>query len=196
MEIQSNVFLPKYLFTAYLKPLVYSIGFFVIGFVMLQRGWYTWEYVLVLVLIGFNAFQETKSIIKEIEFDESEMIICYVLWMEKSVDYHAVRNIDPNISISFEGAFISLKGMMNGIDLQKRIAEILREKKIREINIEEEIKKKSKAGKKIYGYAFAFTFFVGVVASSIVTADLATWALLLFLLFAFTVIILALFVKP
>jgi hypothetical protein len=149
-----------------------------------------------LALVGFNTFQETKSIIKEIEFGESEMIVRYILWREKSVDYHAVRNIDPYISIRFEGAFISLKGMMNGLDLQKRIAEILRKKKIREINIEKEIEKKSKVGKKIFGYAFAFTFFVGVVASSIIRADLVVWVVLLFFLFVFTVIILSFFIKP
>jgi hypothetical protein len=146
--------------------------------------------------MGLNAIQEVKQLVKEIEFGESEIIIRYVFWAEKAIEYHTVKNIDANISISFDNAFLSLKGMTNGMDLQKRVAEILRKKKIREINIEKEIEKKSKAGKKIFGYAFIFTFFVGIVASSIVRADLATWALLLFLLFAFTVAILSVFIKP
>jgi hypothetical protein len=195
VEIQSNVFTPKYLFTVYLKPLVYGVGFFFLSFVVIQRGWYGWDYALILALFGFPAFQEAGKLIKEIEFGENEMIVRYFLWREKSVDYHNIKNVDVNISIGFSNAVISLKEMTNRMELQKRLADILRKKKIREINIEKEIEKKSKAGKKIFSYAFAFTVVIGVVASSIVNADLATWALMLVLLFAISVIILSVFIK-
>ncbi len=195
MEIQSNVFMPKYLFTVYLKPLVYDVGFLFLAFVVIQREWYSWEYALILALFGINAFQVSKNLIKEIEFGESEMIIRYFVWTENAIDYQSFRSIDVNLSIAFSNAVISLKEMTNGMELQKRLADILGKKKIREISIEKEIEKKSKAAKKIFGYAFAFTVVVGVVAISIVNADLATWSFMLFLLFAFTVIILSIFVK-
>ena len=194
METQFNIFTPKYMFTEYLKVFVYTGGFVFLLFMGIQRQSFNWQYTLITALCGFTAFQVAKNIIKEVEFGENEMIIRYYVWVEKVINYHDI-NINVNSSIHAKNISILLRQMTNRMELQQKIANVLRNKKIREINLEAEIKKSTQAGRKILIYALIATITIGILASSIVHADLAVWAVILLVLLATIVFILAIFIK-
>jgi uncharacterized membrane protein YbjE (DUF340 family) len=195
METQSTIFVPKCLFTIYLIAFMYAGGFVFLLFVIFQQQRFDWQYILVTAFCGFNAVLESRNIIKEIEFCDNDMIVHYYVWIEKVIDYHDITNIKINLSINASNAIILLRQMANRMELQKRVADLLHNKKIREINIESEIKKTSKVGRKILSYALISTIIIGGLTSTIVHADLASWAFLLFILFFVTVLIFSIFIK-
>jgi hypothetical protein len=195
METQSNIFVPKYLFTVYLKALIF-VGFFVyLLFAAIQRGNFDWFYIFIILLWGVVSFLNIKSIVKQIEFGYQSMIVQFYILAEKEIEYQDIQDIDVNSSIKMKGLRIELREMSNRMDLQKKVAVILLDKKIREINIDERISEKKRAVINIFKYAFILTVVIGGVASFIVHTDLATWAFLLFVLFVGMIQILSIFIK-
>jgi len=195
METQSNIFVPKYLFTVYLKALIF-VGFFVyLLFEAIQRENFDWSDVFLISLWGFVSFLNLKNIVKRIEFGYQSMVVQFYILGEREIEYQDIRDIDVNSFIKMKGAMIELTDMTNRMDLQKKVAAILHDKKIREINIDERIDQQKKRAVKILKYAVISTIVVGGVAGLIVHADLATFAFVLFMLFAVIFGIMAIFIK-
>jgi hypothetical protein len=195
MEIQTNIFKPKYFFTTYLKVLVYSVGFVFLLFIDFQKQSFDWQYILLTALTGFVAFQGAKNIVKEIEFNYQGIIVRYYAWLEKEVEYQDIEDIEVNITIKARGLVISLREMTNRMELQRKVADILRERKIAKIDIDQKIREKKRVGTKVLNYALIVTAAIGIVASFIIHADLATWAISLFILFVLILNILTIFIK-
>jgi len=195
METQSNIFIPKYLFTAYLKALIF-VGFFVyLLFTAIQREKFDWSEILFAFLWGFVSFLNLKNIVKKIEFGHQNMVVHFYVLGEKEIEYQDVEDIVVNSFIKMKGAMIELTDMSNRMELQKKVAAILLDKKIREINIDERINQQKVRFIKILKYAVISTVVIGGVVGLIVHADLATWAFLLFMLFAVIFGIMAIFIK-
>ena len=195
METQSNIFVPKYLFTVYLKALIF-VGFFVyLLFEAIQRENFDWSDVFLISIWGFVSFLNLKNIVKRIEFGYQSMVVQFYILGEREIEYQDIRDIDVNSFIKMKGAMIELTDMTNRMDLQKKVAAILHDKKIREINIDERIDQQKKRAVKILKYAVISTIVVGGVAGLIVHADLATFAFVLFMLFAVIFGIMAIFIK-
>ena len=195
METQSNIFIPKYLFTYYLKALVFVGGFIYLLFTAIQREKFDWSEILFAFLWGFVSFLNLKNIVKQIEFGHQSMVVHFYVLGEKEIEYQDVEDIVVNSFIKMKGAIIELTDMSNRMDLQKKVAAILLDKNIREINIDERIDQQKKRAVKILKYAVILTVVIGGVVGLIVHADLATWAFLLFMLFAVIFGILAIFIK-
>jgi hypothetical protein len=195
METQSNIFIPKYLFTAYLKALIF-VGFFVyLLFTAIQREKFDWSEILFAFLWGFVSFLNLKNIVKKIEFGHQSMVVHFYVLGEKEIEYQDVEDIVVNSFIKMKGAMIELADISNRMELQKKVAAILLDKKIREINIDERINQQKARFIKILKYAVISTVVIGGVVGLMVHADLATWAFLLFTLFAVIFGIMAIFIK-
>ena len=176
METQSNIFVPKYLFTYYLKALIFAGGFVYLIFAAMHREKFDWSEIFFISLWGFAAFQNLKNIVKQIEFGHQSMVVHFYVLGEKEIEYQDVEDIVVNSSIKMKGLSIELIDMSNRMDLQKKVAAILLDKKIREINIDERINQQKRRLIKILKYAVISTVVIGGVASLIVHADLATLA--------------------
>ena len=195
METQTSIFIPKYLFTVYLKAVV-IVGLFVYFlFVAIQRENFDWSDIFLISFCGLVAFLNMKSIVKQIEFGYQSMVVHFYILADKEIEYQDIKDIDVNSSIKMKGLRIELMGMSNRMDLQKKVAAILLDKKILDINIDERISQKKRAVIKIFKYAAISSVTIGGVASLIVHADLATWVFLLFVLFVVLVQILSIFIK-
>lgn len=195
MEAQSNIFVPEYLFTVYLKALIF-VGFFVyLLFEAVRRENFDWSDVFLISLWGFVSFLNLKNIVKRIEFGYQSMVVQFYILGEREIEYQDIRDIDVNSLIKMKGSMIELTEMSNRMDLQKKVVAILLDKKIREINIDERINQQKGRFIKILKYAVISTVVIGGVASLIVHADLATWAILLTVLFALIFGMMAIFVK-
>ena len=195
MEIQSNTFIPKYLFTIYLKALVFAGGFVYLLFAAIQREKFDWSEIFFAFLWGFVSFLNLKNIVKQIDFGYESMVVQFYILGEREIEYQDIRDIEVNSFIKMKGSKIELTDISNRMELQKKVAAILLEKKIREINIDERINQQKIRFIKVLKYAVILTVVIGGVASLIIHVDLATWAFLLFLLFAVISGIMAIFIK-
>ena len=195
MKTQSNIFIPKYLFTVYLKALIF-VGFFVyLFFTVIQKEKLDWSGIFFALLWGLVSFLNLKNIVKQIDFGYESMVVQFYVLGEREIEYQNIRDIEVNSVIKMKGAMIELTDMSNRMDLQKKVAAILLDKKIREINIDERIDQQKRRFIKVLKYAVISTVAIGGVAGLIVHADLATWAFLLFMLFAVVFGVMAIFVK-
>lgn len=195
METQSNIFVPKYLFTVYLKALIF-VGFFVyLLFETVQRENFDWSDVFLISLWGFVSFLNLKNIVKRIEFGYQSMVVQFYILGEREIEYQDIRDIHVNSFIKMKGSMIELTDMSNRLELQKKVAAILLDKQIREINIDERINQQKIRFIKVLKYAVILTVVIGGMASLIIHADLATWAFLLFMLFAVISGSMAIFIK-
>lgn len=174
-----DIFIPKYLFAAYLLPLVYGCVSIVLLFITIQRQSLDWTLILFAIFSGVNTYQNAKDIIKEVEFDERKMIIRYYLFGTKTIAY---EDIDVNVGFHIKGerVVIPFKHMTNKMYLQERVVQILRKKNIKNINIDEIIKERKHALVKSLNYALLIPLILGGLASFVVHADIESWAYLLF----------------
>jgi len=122
------------------------------------------------------------------------MVVQFYILGEREIEYQDIRDIEVNSSIKMKDLRLTDR-YVHRMDLQKKVAAILLDKKIREINIDERIKQGKSRGIKILKYSVISTVVIGGVTSLIVHADLATWTFLLFMLFALIFGVLAIFIK-
>lgn len=183
-----NIFVPKYIFTTYLRLILNGgLFIFILLFNIINQN-FSWEYVLVTIFLGVSTIFTARNIIKEIEFTDKEMIIRYFIKAEVFIAYDKIRNITPYVAIETEHLAIHTSTMTNQMILQNKVADKLREKKIIEINLNQKIKKQKQHAKKIFIYATIITIGISLAASLFIQAELATWGLLIFLLFVVTTI--------
>jgi len=142
MEIKTDIFVPKYVFTKYIKVLFFVFGSVLILFIGSQQPSIIQPFVFASALCcSIIALLGTRDIIKEIEFGYQSITIHYYLWPEKEIEYRDILDIQANAFIRTRTTKIVLFEMMNKTDLQKKIANTLHEKEIREINLGTKIKK-------------------------------------------------------
>lgn len=195
METQTDIFRPKYFFTTYLKVLMYSGFFVILLYINFQRQDLNWQIIFLTAITGFVAILEVKSIIKEVEFNYFSMVIRYYAWPEKEIKFHDIQDIEVNTTIRARGMVILLREMTNRMELQRKVAGILLEKKIKKIDIDEKIEEKRRTLTKILKISLISTAVIGIMASFILEADLATWAFLLFILFFLIFLGLTIFIR-
>jgi hypothetical protein len=192
---ESSVFYPKYFFTSYMRPLVVlGYGAFIL-FECIQRQDYSWVFLSLLLVSALVAFLNGKEIIREIEFSDESMTIHYFIWPESEIEWREIKSIQANVSIKARRVTIPLTQIRNRMELQNRVAIILSEKKILNINIEEEIIKGKRILVKRLKYTVITTTALVLLAISVIRADLATWAFLIFMLFFVALLIFSIFLK-
>ena len=201
METRSNTFIPKYYLATYIWLFAYTVGFvFLIAFSILRSsspsGEGYWVGIYWGVGFGVAALYEGSKLIKAIEFNDNEMVVQYHVRGRKVIDYREIKGV--NIQWSYmdtKRAKIYFYEMVNQEDLLTKVIGILGNKKILDINLEEEHKKTFAARNKRFRYALIFTVAIGLVAEFVGNADWSSFSIILLLYFVLIYQVLRLFIK-
>jgi len=109
METKTDIFVPKYVFTKYVKLLFFILGSVLIVFAGDQQSSISQLVVFAGALCcGIIALLETRDIIKEIEFGYQSIAIHYYLWPEKEIECHDILDIQVNAFIRTRATKIAL----------------------------------------------------------------------------------------
>ena len=201
MEIPSHDFIPKYTPAVYLFLLACIVAFLFfmassifISTLPFSEG--SWKGVYWGVAFGITALYEGSKLIKAIEFDDLEMVVRYRFRRQKSIDYHEIKGVNLQWEyIDSKRGKVYFYGMENIEELLPRMTGILSNKKILDINLEEEARKTSSERNKRVRYALIFTVAIGLVAEFVGNADWSYFYIILILYFILAYQVLRLFIR-